>query len=225
MNVIVADIKTILFDLDGTLVDTAPDLANALNTVLAEEGREPAAYECIRAEASYGGKALVAMGFGIEETDADFERLRQRFLQLYADNICVQSKLFEGMEAVLDHIEHNHRNWGVVTNKPSYLTDPLMQALGLTQRAACIVSGDTTGRSKPDPKPMHYACELSGARVAECVYIGDAQRDIEAGSRAGMRTLAASFGYLKPSDDPFSWNADSVVTHPDDIIKWLQQHG
>jgi len=225
MSVTASNIKTVLFDLDGTLVDTAPDLANALNTVLAEEGREPAPYERIRAEASYGGKALVAMGFGIKETDADFERLRRRFLQRYADNICVESKLFEGMEAVLSHIEHNHRNWGVVTNKPSYLTDPLMQALGLTQRAACIVSGDTTGKSKPDPAPMHYACELSGARVAECVYIGDAQRDIEAGSRAGMRTLAASFGYLKNDDDPLSWNADFVVAHPREIIEWLQQHG
>lgn len=225
MNDIAANIKTVLFDLDGTLVDTAPDLAWALNAVLAEEGREPAAYERVRAEASYGGKALVAMGFGIDETSADFERLRQRFLQLYSENICVHSKLFEGMEKVLDHIEHNHRNWGVVTNKPSYLTDPLMQALGLSQRAACIVSGDTTGNSKPHPEPIHYACELSGASVAECVYIGDAQRDIEAGSRAGMRTLAASFGYLKGGDDPFSWKADSVVAHPDEIIKWLKRYG
>lgn len=218
-------VRTVLFDLDGTLVDTAPDLAQALNRVLADEGRPAAPYELVRAEASYGGKAIVVAGFGIDETDSRFEELRQRFLQYYADAICVHSTLFQGMAEVLDHIEANQRRWGVVTNKPSWLTDPLMQSLGLAGRAACIVSGDTTARSKPDPLPMHYACESSGANVAECVYVGDAERDIEAGRRAGMRTLAAAFGYLRDSDDPHTWGANQVISTPGEIIDWLDTHG
>jgi len=218
-------IKTVLFDLDGTLVDTAPDLAQALNRVLEEEGRPHAPYELVRAEASFGGKAIIRAGFNIEETDPDFERLRQRFLANYADQICVHSKLFDGMEEVLHQIESGRRQWGVVTNKPAYLTDPLMKALGLSERAACIVSGDTTARSKPDPMPIHYACEISGAETGECVYIGDAQRDIEAGHRAGMRTLAAAFGYLRDHDDPRAWGASHVLNKPGEIIDWLNQHG
>lgn len=217
-------IRTVLFDLDGTLVDTAPDLAQALNRVLAEEGRPAAPYALVRAEASYGGKAIVAAGFGIDESDPRFEDLRQRFLQHYADAICEHSHLFQGMAEVLDHIETRQRRWGVVTNKPSWLTDPLMQSLGLADRAACIVSGDTTARSKPDPLPMHYACEVSGALVAECVYVGDAARDIEAGKRAGMRTLAAAFGYLRDSDDPHTWGANQVISTPREIIDWLDAH-
>ena len=125
----------------------------------------------------------------------------------------------------MHHIESNHRRWGVVTNKPSYLTDPLMKALGLSDRAACIVSGDTTAKSKPDPLPIHYACEVSGADSRECIYIGDAQRDIEAGHRAGMRTLAAAFGYLRATDDPHLWGANHVLSKPGEIIDWLEQHG
>ena len=218
-------IKTVLFDLDGTLVDTAPDLARALNRVLEEEGRSHVPYELVRAEASFGGKAIVCAGFNIEETDPDFARLRKRFLENYADQLCVHSKLFDGMEEVLYHIESNNRRWGVVTNKPSYLTDPLMKALGLSERATCIVSGDTTARSKPDPLPIHYACEVSGANSGECIYIGDAKRDIEAGQRAGMRTLAAAFGYLRANDDPHSWGANHVLENPGEIIDWLEQHG
>ncbi|MGW8246877.1 MAG: HAD family hydrolase [Acidiferrobacterales bacterium] len=218
-------IKTVLFDLDGTLVDTAPDLAQALNRVLEEEGRPPAPYALVRSEASFGGKAIVRAGFNIEETDPDFERLRQRFLDNYAEQICVHSKLFDGMEDVLQQIEADRRQWGVVTNKPAYLTDPLMEALGLSERAACIVSGDTTAKSKPDPLPIHYACEISGAETGECIYIGDAQRDIEAGQRAGMRTLAAAFGYLRDHDDPRAWGANHVLNQPGEIIDWLKQHG
>lgn len=218
-------VKTVLFDLDGTLVDTAPDLAHALNKVLEEEGRPPAPYELVRAEASYGGKAIVCAGFNIDESDPEFERLRHRFLDHYAQRVCVHSKLFDGMHNVLQHIESNRRRWGVVTNKPAYLTEPLMKALGLAERAACIVSGDTTAKSKPDPMPMHYACEVSGASMEECVYVGDAQRDIEAGRRAGMRTLAAAFGYLRDSDDPHAWGATRVLTSPDEIIDWLNENG
>ena len=217
-------VRTVLFDLDGTLVDTAPDLAAALEKTMHEEGLSPPPYERIRSEASYGGKALVALGFGTDETDARFEQRRQRFLRHYADNLCNDSRLFAGMEDVLNAIEDSERNWGVVTNKPAFLTDPLMQALGLTARAACIVSGDTTARSKPDPLPMLHACTLAGSAGKQCVYVGDAQRDIEAGRRAGMQTLAARFGYLRPDDNPDDWGADKVIELPRDIIQWLREH-
>jgi len=217
-------VRTVLFDLDGTLVDTAPDLAAALEKTVREEGLQPPAYERIRNEASYGGKALVALGFDTDEADPRFEQRRQRFLRHYADNICNDSRLFPGMDEVLHEIESSHRNWGVVTNKPAFLTDPLMQALGLSTRAACIVSGDTTARSKPDPLPMLHACTLAGSAGNQCVYVGDARRDIEAGRRAGMRTLAARFGYLRPDDNPDDWGADKVIELPQDIIHWLREH-
>ena len=217
-------VRTVLFDLDGTLVDTAPDLAAALSKTLQEEGLQLPPYSLVRSEASYGGKALITLGFGTDESDARFEYRRQRFLKHYADNLCTDSQLFAGMKEVLDEIENSNRNWGVVTNKPSFLTDPLMAALGLADRAACIVSGDTTARSKPDPMPMLHACTLAGSAGQQCVYVGDAQRDIEAGRRAGMHTLAARFGYLRPGDNPDDWGADKVIELPQDIIHWLREH-
>ncbi|KPK10017.1 MAG: phosphoglycolate phosphatase [Acidithiobacillales bacterium SG8_45] len=218
-------IRTVLFDLDGTLADTAPDLALALNTLLEQTGNAPLPYERIRQEASYGGTALVRLGFGLNPEDDAFAELRQRFLHLYQSHICIDTRLFDGMESVLDEISSANMNWGIVTNKPAYLTDPLVKLLGLTDKAAAVVSGDTTNNSKPHPEPLLHACELAGSRPEQCLYVGDAQRDIEAGQRAGMKTLVATFGYIRDDDNTDEWGADGAIASPKELIEWIRRHG
>ncbi len=213
-----AKIETILFDLDGTLADTAPDLAYALNTVLKENGKAPCPFEKVRHTASNGTTALIKLGFG--ETE-NHQRLSQRLIEIYAENITRETTLFDGMGPLLDHIEQQGKTWGVVTNKPAFLTDPLMNQLGLSDRATCIVSGDTTSMRKPHPEPLFHASRLASQPPEKCLYIGDAERDIEAGNRAGMTTLAALFGYISDHDSPQSWQADGLINHPQDILQWI----
>lgn len=217
-------LRTVLFDLDGTLVDTAPDLAYALNTVLQEQGRPALPYASIRPQASHGAKALIALGFDLASEDPAFEALRQRLLEIYAANLTRQTRLFAGMEELLQTLPQMGMNWGVVTNKPGFLTEPLLQQLGLSSSAACIISGDSTTRRKPDPQPLLHACELIGSNPAQCVYIGDAERDIEAGKQAGMKTLVALFGYIQSEDRPEHWGADASIAQVQDILTWIQQH-
>lgn len=214
-------IRTVLFDLDGTLLDTAPDMAAALNAVLTEEGFPQLPFEHIRNHVSHGSSALVELGFGREQAEADFLRRRQRFLDIYNENLHLDTELFPGMASLLAYIERHGMNWGVVTNKPAFLTDPLMASLGLTARAACIVSGDTTDERKPHPKPMLHACELAGSSAGECLYVGDASRDIEAGRRAGMATLVALYGYIDEFQKPEEWGADGMINEPREILDWL----
>jgi len=214
-------IKTVLFDLDGTLADTAPDLAFALNQVLIENDYAPLPFEVIRPEVSHGGIALIRLGFRIEPEHPDFDPLRQRLLKIYRDNIARETRLFPGMADLLKYIEQNNMNWGVITNKPGWLTEPLMEALKLSERAACIVSGDSCTNRKPHPEPILHGCQLAGSEVQHCVYIGDAQRDIESGQRAGMRTIVALFGYIGNSDAPHQWQADILLETPGDIVQWL----
>jgi phosphoglycolate phosphatase len=217
----VATTRTILFDLDGTLLDTAPDLADALNTVLIENQRPPLPYESIRPVVSHGGIALIKLGFDMDSSDPAFAPLRQRLLDVYRDNISRHTQPFPGISELLDNIEQRGLNWGVVTNKPGWLTEPLLKDLGLFDRAACVVSGDTLDESKPHPAPMLHASELANSPPQQCVYIGDAQRDIEAGNNAGMQTLVALFGYLQDGDEPHTWNASSMIEHPRDLLAWL----
>jgi N-acetyl-D-muramate 6-phosphate phosphatase len=212
-------IRTVLFDLDGTLIDTAPDMANALNLLLAEEGKPSLPYANIRPVVSNGSEALVKLGFG--ESPPELDRLKQRYLDIYQAHLCVDSKLFDGMAELLRHIEQHNMNWGVVTNKPGWLTEPLMQQMGLAQRAATIVSGDTTLNRKPHPEPMFHACVRAGSEPAQCIYIGDAQRDIEAGNNAGMQTVVAMYGYISKQDDTRKWNATYHISRPDEILALL----
>ncbi len=216
-----ASIRTVLFDLDGTLLDTAPDLADALNAVLVEQGHAPLPFEHIRPVVSHGGIALIELGFRLERSDPAFENLRQRLLEIYRANLSARTRPFPGMPELLDAIEARGLNWGVVTNKPGWLTDPLLQDLGLYQRAACVVSGDTLDERKPHPAPMLYACEQAGSTPAQCVYVGDAQRDIEAGNNAGMHTLVALFGYIQAEDNPYDWHADAAINAPGELLDWL----
>ncbi|MCW8841179.1 MAG: HAD-IA family hydrolase [Gammaproteobacteria bacterium] len=215
------EIKTVLFDLDGTLADTAPDLAYALNAVLQEQGREILPFEHIRPVVSHGGIALIKHGFGIDETAAEFPLLRERLLTIYRENIARETRLFEGMEELLQQLESRGLNWGVVTNKPGWLTEPLLEELGVRQRAAAVVSGDTLPERKPHPAPMLLACEQSGSAAGQCLYVGDAERDIEAGRNAGMHTLIALFGYLGDDDHPEQWQADGMVKRALEILDWL----
>lgn len=216
-------IRTVLFDLDGTLADTAPDLAHALNTLLTEEGRATLAYETIRPQVSHGAGALVRLGFdGV--TDTEFERLRNRFLVLYAENLVRETRLFPGMNKLLSELKHRGLNWGIVTNKSAFLTEPLVTQLGLPWPPASIVSGDSTANRKPHPEPMLLACTQAGSQPAQCLYVGDAERDIEAGRRAGMRTLVALFGYISKNETPQHWGADGMIHYPHEILDWLHAH-
>ena len=214
-------IETVLFDLDGTLADTAPDLSDSLNRLLLEQNRQPLPHETIRPFVSHGGIVMICMAFDITEDHAELPQLRTRFLEIYRSCLACKTRLFEGMDQVLTRLESAGITWGVVTNKPNWLTRPLLQSLNIEHRAGCIVSGDTVAHSKPHPAPMLHACELLDCRPATTLYIGDARRDIEAGHNACMHTLVAQYGYLGKNDIPESWGADGMVNTPGEILEWL----
>lgn len=215
-------IKTVLFDLDGTLIDTAPDMAHALNLLLAEEQCDSLPYESIRPVVSNGSAALVELGFPELSDPAEITRLKQRYLEIYQANLCVHSTLFPGMAQLIDQLEQHDRNWGVVTNKPGWLTDPLMRQLDLYTRAACVISGDTTANRKPHPEPMHLASKQAGSSSSQCLYIGDAQRDIQAGRSAGMQTIVACYGYIGDWENIDDWGADYHIAQPLDVLELLE---
>ncbi|MBU1396363.1 MAG: HAD-IA family hydrolase [Gammaproteobacteria bacterium] len=221
MTVKLDGIKAVLFDLDGTLVDTAPDLGYALNLQRANHGLPPLADAVIRPQASHGARGLLGLGFDLHPDDARFARMREEFLLLYADNICRHSRPFPGILDLLAELEARGLKWGVVTNKPAAFTEPLMSVLDLAERAACIVSGDTCPQSKPHPAPMLCAAELCGATPAQCLYLGDAERDIQAASAAAMPALVAAWGYLDAADQPHTWGAHAQIRHPAETLDYL----
>ena len=211
----------VLFDLDGTFADTAPDLHAALNRLLATLDRAPIAFDDFRPTVSHGSLAMLKAALDISPEDPGFTQLQRTFLDLYQERIAVHTRLFEGMEPLLDELEQRAIAWGIVTNKPAYLTEPLMRGLGLHERACAIVSGDTTPHAKPHPEPILHACRLTGVAPGQTLYVGDAARDIEAGRNAGTRTLIALFGYLSRTDRPDEWRADGSIAHPMDLLAWL----
>lgn len=217
------DTQAVLFDLDGTLLDTSLDMGSALNRLLMEHGRKPLPLERIRSKVSHGANALVQLGFGLPPEDSWFDQLRLGFLRYYEKDLCTHTSLFDGMSTVLGYLETHCLPWGIVTNKPAYLTEPLLQELGLLSRAACIVSGDTLDTRKPCPEPLLYGCRLAGGEPQASIYIGDAERDVQAGKEAGMTTLIATFGYLATDDQPETWGADGMVDQPEDILNWVQR--
>ncbi len=216
-------LQAILFDLDGTLVDTAPDIADALNHTLAANNRPRLPFATIRPKVSLGAAAMLELAFAIRQSDPEFDRLRQQFLQCYQDNLAVHSAPFPGMDRVLKRITANDMKWGIVTNKPGWLTGPLLTALGLDKRTPCIVSGDTLTVCKPDPAPLLHACQLLQCDPAKTLYVGDAERDIQAGRGAGMKTLVAAYGYLGADDKPLEWGADGIINRPTQVLDWLDQ--
>lgn len=213
--------NTVLFDLDGTLLDTAPDLAFALNTVLVEEKREPLPFTQIRPDVSHGSKILIKKWFNLSDHDPAIEPLQKRFLAIYKAHLADKTRLFNGMAETLESLERQEILWGIVTNKPAYLTDPLLQQLGLTNRSVCNISGDTLPQCKPDPAPLLYACQLAQSTPEKCIYVGDALRDIEAGTRAGMRTLVALYGYIDHQEIPARWGATGMIQKPLDLLSWI----
>jgi N-acetyl-D-muramate 6-phosphate phosphatase len=213
--------KTILFDLDGTLVDTAPDLGYALNLLLKQYGKLPLPDSVIRPFASHGSRGLLNLGFGITPTDSHFIQMRDEYLDLYEEVLTRSSVLFDGMQATLQSIVEKGLNWGIVTNKPGRFTVPLVKSLGLWDDAVCVISGDDAPQPKPSPATLLLACEKAQVPAKECIYIGDAQRDIEAGRAAGMYTAIAMYGYIHTTDKPLAWGADALVTTPRDILKLI----
>lgn len=216
-----APIRAVLFDLDGTLLDTAPDMVGAMNALRAEEDLPPLDFAMARAQVSHGTSGLMRIGFPDAE-GAVLERLRDRFLALYRARLFDETGLFPGGDAMLEHIEHASLPWGVVTNKPGWLAGPLLAGLGLDQRMACLVSGDTLPVRKPHPEPLLHAAQAIGVAPPSCVYVGDALRDIEAARAAGMRAVVASFGYVSPEDQHQLWPAEAWIDEPRDLIDWLE---
>ena len=207
----------VLFDLDGTLADTAPDLAAAVNALLVDEGRPALPFDDIRPWVSWGAPRLVRLAFGEDLPDERLQALRGRFLAFYEAGLCRHSRVFPLMEPVLDALERNGHPWGIVTNKPGWLTEPLVAALGLAERAATVISGDTLPFAKPHPLPLLHAAREMGVPPARCLYVGDAARDIEAGRAAGMRTVAVRWGYIPQDDDPRAWAADHLLDEPSSL--------
>lgn len=213
--------QAILFDLDGTLADTAPDLCNALNAMRAARSLAPVPLEKTRPVTSSGARGLLGAGFGITPEHAGYIALRDEFLERYETDICRDTRLFPGMAELLATLESRGTPWGVVTNKAERFTHPLLRALDLHHRAACIVGGDTTPHAKPHPAPLLAASERLGLPPQACLYVGDDERDIVAGRAAGMRVAAAGYGYLGHGKPPQEWGADYHVDAPLAILDLL----
>lgn len=216
-------IDCVLFDLDGTLIDSAPDLGAAVNRMRSARGLPAMADAALRPHASHGARGLVGAGFGVTPDQPEFHSLRDEFLGHYAAALCVRTVLFPGVEALLDALDAAGLPWGIVTNKATHLTLPLLDALQLRQRTDCIVCGDTTARAKPYPDPLFAAAGLLAVSPATCVYVGDAERDVQAGKAAGMATLVARYGYIREDERPESWAAHGVLDAPLDLLPWLRE--
>lgn len=209
--------KGVFFDLDGTLADTAPDLVAAANLLRIARGLAPLPYEVLRPTASAGARGLIQGAFGYDNQHPQFEELRDEFLTNYEKNICVHSKLFEGMDDLLQELEKEQVLWGIVTNKVERFTHPLLKLMSLHERSAAIVGGDTTPYSKPHPAPILKAAEICNINPAQCLYVGDDLRDIEAGRAAGMKTVAAAYGYCGCDEPVNAWGANYIIEHPSEL--------
>lgn len=207
----------ILFDFDGTLADTAPDLAAAANQQRTRRGLEPLPYETLRPVASQGARGLLRVALGLKPGDDEYEPTRLQFLEDYAASSTVHSKLFPGIEALLADIRQRGLSWGIVTNKVTYLTLPIVEHLNLTRDSAVLVCGDTTAHAKPHPLPLQHAAREAGFATDRCVYVGDDLRDIQAAHAAGMPAVAAAYGYVGQDDDIISWEAETCANTPAEL--------
>ena len=214
-------VRAVLFDLDGTLVDSAPDLGAAVNRMRERRGLALMDDALLRPFASHGARGLIATGLGITPEHGDYQEMRSEFLANYAAAICERTILFPGVDELLDRLDASTLKWGIVTNKFTALTLQLLEAMALRHRPGCIVCGDTTPKAKPHPEPLFAAAAMIDIPAAECIYVGDAERDIEAGNAAGMTTLVARYGYIGDHETPHAWPAAGVLENPLDLIPWL----
>jgi phosphoglycolate phosphatase len=211
-------LELVLFDLDGTLADTAPDLAAVANRQRAARGLPPLPVDELRPLASHGARGMIGRALGITPAAPEYPALRDEFFAWYADALCVHTRLFPGIVEVLAALEARGILWGIVTNKIARFTDPLLRALRLDARAACVVSGDTTAHAKPHPEPLRHALRACRVTASAALYVGDDLRDIEAGRAAGVRTVVARYGYLGPDAAPETWGADHAIDEPADLL-------
>ena len=209
----------VFFDLDGTLADTAPDLVAATNQLLSARNLPLKPYEQLRPCASAGARGLIGGAFGIDTKHPDFIALRDEFFANYEKALCVHSKLFDGMEHLLHQLESAQLPWGIVTNKSERFTNPLMELMGLSQRSASTVSGDTTPHSKPHPEPILHAARIANLDPNKSLYVGDDIRDVIAGKAAGMKTVAAAYGYCGCEEPPEAWGADFIIQTPQELLQ------
>ncbi len=213
--------SAVLFDLDGTLIDSAPDLAAAANALREARGMEPLPYEALRPMVGAGARGMVGAAFGVAPGDEAFEPLREEFLNRYQQGLLDRTVVFSEMEPLLAALEAKGLRWGIVTNKASRFTDPVVAGLGLHHRAAVVISGDTTPHAKPHPEPLLEAARRLGLQAGRCVYVGDDLRDMQAGRAAGMAALAAAWGYLGQGDAIEDWGADAILQSPRQLLNWL----
>jgi N-acetyl-D-muramate 6-phosphate phosphatase len=213
-------IHAVLFDLDGTLADTAPDLCYALNRMRVARSLPLLPLAATRPYTSLGARGMLNVGLDVTPGHPDYDALREEFLGIYADNLCRETRLFEGVAELLAELERRGVVWGVVTNKAERYTFPLLELLGVHSRAACIIGGDTTGRIKPDPAPLLAASERISIAPKNCIYLGDDRRDMKAGRAAGMKVIVAGFGYLN-GNDPETWDADGMIDRPLELLQYL----
>ena len=213
-------IRAVLFDLDGTFADTAPDLGYAVNQMRIARGLKPVPDATTRPVTSSGARGLLAAGFGITPDHADYPAMREEFLTIYEANLCRETRLFAGMAELVQALESQGLLWGIVTNKAERFALPLIRLLGYSQRATCVIGGDTTGKMKPHPEPLYAAARAIRMAPAHCLYVGDDERDIAAGRAAGMKTIAVRYGYLNGSN-PEAWGATAVIDTPLDTLRFL----
>ncbi len=215
-------IDAVLFDLDGTLIDSAPDLAGACNDMRVERGRAALPYEQLRAMVGSGARGMVGTGFGIGPDDDSYAALRDEFLTRYESRMTRETRVFAGVPPMLARLRESGRCWGIVTNKASRFATPLVSSLGLSEQASTLVCGDTTSHAKPHPEPLLEAARRMGVEAGACVYVGDDRRDVDAGRAAGMSTLVAAWGYLGAGEPMSAWGASGIVDSPADVIAWIE---
>ena len=214
-------INTVLFDLDGTLLDTAPDIGNALNELRQSLDMTPLPLSLIRPYVGYGSRDMLKFSFNVDENHPRYTDLLERFLHAYESHLTKTTVLFSGMDTVLNHLEKIGITWGIVTNKPSRFTFDILKHLGLEHRAACIICGDSLSKRKPEPDQIIHACDLLKRAPANTLYIGDTHIDVIASKAAGTQSLVALYGYIKADENPRTWNADGYIEEPIGIIEWL----
>ena len=216
--------RAVLFDLDGTLADTAPDLVGCVQDVMRARGAKPLPFKSLRNFVSKGMRGLLTAAYGTDFIDSEeYPDVLEHCLKLYSERLAERSRLFPGMRRVLDDLARRQIPWGVVTNKPEYLTRPLLEALNLADECAVTVGGGTTTHTKPHPEPMIYAANRLSVKPRACVMLGDDPRDIQAAHRAGMTGLAAAWGYFPPEEDLSAWGASAILQSPPDLLAWIDQ--